>query len=461
MSYNAIIERVFLDRYRAGDVEVGFVREDLIDAAAALGVPVPRNLGDVLYTFRYRRPLPKPVVETAPEDKEWTIRGAGQAAYTFRLVSVNRVVPNPSLMTIKIPDATPEIVSAHAMSDEQALLAKIRYNRLLDVFLGVSAYSLQNHLRTTVERIGQIEVDEIYVAVDSTGRQFVLPVQAKRGSDQLSVVQSEQDLLWCRDRLPDLICRPILTQFADDDLIAMFEVAMDDGEIKVVQERHYRLVPASDVNPRRSSAISQLRLGRNRFLRAAVRLVRDRRRPSADAATYLSVTYAILVERCERQHAAWTASTSSRRDGCPSRQDSQHRPYDITCATARKRRTAQPPTSTRGTPVGPPPLTVWRRRRAPGSACILLPVQKRPPMYRNRSRLRPTSAITRQIDLFPLPNDQRSKDPCRHPVRAQQCLRQRAPEQGQGTAASAPGRRSSARRCPAHRTRRRAWRAGA
>ena len=150
-------------------------------------------------------------------------------------------------MTIKIPDATPEIVSAHAMSDEQALLAKIRYNRLLDVFLGVSAYSLQNHLRTTVKRIGQIEVDEIYVAVDSTGRQFVLPVQAKGGSDQLSVVQSEQDLLWCRERLPDLICRPILTQFAQDDLIAMFEVTMVDGEIKVVQEKHYRLVPAAEV----------------------------------------------------------------------------------------------------------------------------------------------------------------------------------------------------------------------
>ena len=69
-------------------------------------------------------------------------------------------------MTIKIPDATPEIVSAYSMSDEQALLAKIRYNRLLDVFLGVSAHSLQNHLRTTVKDIGQIEVDEIYVAVE-------------------------------------------------------------------------------------------------------------------------------------------------------------------------------------------------------------------------------------------------------------------------------------------------------
>ena len=120
------------------------------------------------------------------------------------------------------------------MSDEQALLAKIRYNRLLDVFLGVSAHSLQNHLRTTVKDIGQIEVDEIYVAVDSTGRHFVLPVQAKGGSDQLSVIQSEQDLLWCRERLPDLICRPILTQFAEGDLIAMFEVALVDDEIKLV-----------------------------------------------------------------------------------------------------------------------------------------------------------------------------------------------------------------------------------
>jgi len=44
-----------------------------------------------------------------------------------------------------------------------------------------------------------------------------------------------------------LLCRPILTQFAEDDLIAMFEVTMENEEIKVVQERHYQLVPASEV----------------------------------------------------------------------------------------------------------------------------------------------------------------------------------------------------------------------
>ncbi len=69
-------------------------------------------------------------------------------------------------IAIKIPDATPEIVSAYALSDEQALLAKVRYNRLLDIFLGVATYSLQNHLRTTVTGLGQAEIDEIYVAID-------------------------------------------------------------------------------------------------------------------------------------------------------------------------------------------------------------------------------------------------------------------------------------------------------
>ena len=70
------------------------------------------------------------------------------------------------------------------MSDEQALLAKVRYNRLIDVFLGVAAYSLQNHLRTTVSDVGQLEIDEIYVGVDRQGRQYVMPVQAKGGSDR-------------------------------------------------------------------------------------------------------------------------------------------------------------------------------------------------------------------------------------------------------------------------------------
>lgn len=244
--YSAIIERVFHDRYSPGQRSVSFRRDDLATAAEQLGVATPRNLGDVVYAFRHRRVLPDAIIDTQPDGQEWVIEGTGVANYAFRLVPISRIVPNPALITTKIPDATPEIVSAYALSDEQALLAKVRYNRLVDVFLGVVAYSLQSHLRTTVTDVGQIEIDEIYVGLDRHGRQFVLPVQAKSGSDQLGVVQTKQDILCCREKFPELICRAVSSQFMAEEVIAMFELRLEDEAVKIVDERHYQLVP-SDV----------------------------------------------------------------------------------------------------------------------------------------------------------------------------------------------------------------------
>jgi len=103
-------------------------------------------------------------------------------------------------------------------------------------------------LRTTVAGIGQIEIDEVYVGIDHQGRQYVMPVQAKGGTDQLSVVQTKQDLACCAEKFPSLICRAISTQFVSDDRIALFELTVEDDEVKIVEERHYRLVPASDIS---------------------------------------------------------------------------------------------------------------------------------------------------------------------------------------------------------------------
>ncbi len=152
------------------------------------------------------------------------------------------------MLTIKVPDATPEIIGAYALSDEQALLAKVRYNRLVDVFLGITAFSLQNQLRTTVRAVGQIEIDEIYVGIDRHGRQFVVPVQAKGGNDKHGVVQTQQDIMCCAEKFPNLICRAVSAQFMSEGRIAMFELTVQDGDIKVVDERHYQLVLASDIS---------------------------------------------------------------------------------------------------------------------------------------------------------------------------------------------------------------------
>lgn len=249
--YKQLVEHIFFNNkfggYKKGIKEIKFAREDLERAAKALDIKLPKNLGDVVYAIRYRTRMPKSVLAIQPKGMEWIIEGVGRALYKFCLVPINRIVPNPQLASIKIPDATPEIISAYALNDEQALLAKVRYNRLIDIFLGVTAYSLQNHMRTTVKGVGQIEIDEVYVAVDRRGVQYVIPVQAKGGRDQLSVVQTKQDLNCCAEKFPALVTRSVSAQFMHDSRIAMFELAVENERVAIVDEKQYLLVPASEI----------------------------------------------------------------------------------------------------------------------------------------------------------------------------------------------------------------------
>ena len=164
------------------------------------------------------------------------------------MVKINRILPREDLARIDIPDATPELIRAYALDDEQALLAIVRYNRLIDTFLSLTTYSLQNHLRTTVKAIGQIEIDELYVGIDKHGCHYVIPVQAKGGRDQIGIVQTTQDIRFVEDRFPGMRCRAISAQFMADNIVALFELGLQDGDIKVVEERHYRLVPASELD---------------------------------------------------------------------------------------------------------------------------------------------------------------------------------------------------------------------
>jgi hypothetical protein len=52
--YARLLEDIFHSRYREGASSVEFERVDLVTAAQKLGIPLPKNLGDIVYSFRYR-----------------------------------------------------------------------------------------------------------------------------------------------------------------------------------------------------------------------------------------------------------------------------------------------------------------------------------------------------------------------------------------------------------------------
>lgn len=246
--YSQIIEAIFLTSYKKGVKEIPFTRDEIIHTAKSLNIVLPKNIGDVLYSFRYRTALPKKIIEQAPIGLEWIIRSTGKGLYKLVLAKQKSFQPTEHLAETKIPDATPGIITKYAMTDEQALLAVVRFNRLIDIFTGLTCYSLQSHLRTTVPEIGQVETDEIYIGIDKRGVHYVLPVQAKGGNDKLGVVQIEQDFAIGASKFPGLICKPIAAQFMASGTIALFEFELAEDEISITSEKHYRLVNPNELS---------------------------------------------------------------------------------------------------------------------------------------------------------------------------------------------------------------------
>ncbi len=236
------------NRYVQISEEIFFERDEIVGTAGELGIALPKNLGDIIYSFRYRTSLPDSIRSKAPEGRVWVIRPAGRSRYCFAAVTQVEIVPNLALAQTKIPDSTPGIVEMYALSDEQALLAIVRYNRLIDILTGVTCYSLQNHLRTYIRGIGQVETDEIYVGLDKRGAHYVFPIQAKGGNDKLNIIQLEQDFAVCSVKFPNLVCNAIAAQFMKDDLIALFIFEMGNSGITLINEKHYRLVPAAEIS---------------------------------------------------------------------------------------------------------------------------------------------------------------------------------------------------------------------
>lgn len=246
--YDQVIAYIFTQHFKPGSTGFTFKRQEIIDAATKLKLDLAKNVGDVIYTFRFRKELPKSIQETAPKGADWIINLAGTGQYRFELVAGAWIKPGEGRVVIKVPDATPAIIAEYALSDEQALLAILRYNRLIDTFLRATCYSLQSHLRTQVKNMGQIEVDELYLGVDRRGVQYVIPVQAKGGKDKLGIVQVRQDVAFCRERFPHLVCRPVAAQFMKDKVVALMELVDDGGKILITNETHFRLVPAGEIS---------------------------------------------------------------------------------------------------------------------------------------------------------------------------------------------------------------------
>ncbi len=256
--YGQLIEDIFFRHYTRDRESIEFTKDDLIETASLLGITLPKNVPDVIYSFRSRGGKTQRIRHTEPKGFQWVIRGKGRGKYVFAMARELSLAPNPDYIETKIPDATPGIISKYALGDEQALLAKIRFNRLIDIFTGLTCYSMQSHLRTSLPDIGQTETDEFYLGVDKHGAHYGLPVEAKGEKDDLGIIQIENNFaLRTKKEFKGLVFRPIAAQFRKDQAIVLTEFSMTEDGIRILAERHYRLVSPSELSEEELASYSK------------------------------------------------------------------------------------------------------------------------------------------------------------------------------------------------------------
>jgi len=68
--YSAIIEAIFFKYYQPGQTSIRFERAEIVSTVDELGIERPDNLGDILYSFRFRTPLPESIRTTAPKGEQ-------------------------------------------------------------------------------------------------------------------------------------------------------------------------------------------------------------------------------------------------------------------------------------------------------------------------------------------------------------------------------------------------------
>lgn len=240
--YDRVITLVFewaLQEHGKNATRIPFKKQDIVDAAADLEIVI-NNVPDVAYTYRSgRSSLPDAILAHG----QWAIVGTGKGQYEFVRLARSPYVEIPGdLEIIRILDATPQIVLKYQGSDEQALLARIRYNRLVDIFTGLTTYHLQSHFRSTVKGLGQVEIDDLYIGVNSEGQGFMLPLEAKSADprDRLGVIQITQMVKFVKQHFEDLPVRPLGVKVLPDQTYLFMEFTDSEDVTEVATRRFMR-----------------------------------------------------------------------------------------------------------------------------------------------------------------------------------------------------------------------------
>ena len=82
--YSAIIGTIFRNHYKPGKNQFEFSREEFVEIARSLNIALPKNLGDTIYSFRFRTVLPDEILVTAGKGRDGRLADRNRRSVRWR-----------------------------------------------------------------------------------------------------------------------------------------------------------------------------------------------------------------------------------------------------------------------------------------------------------------------------------------------------------------------------------------
>jgi hypothetical protein len=133
-------------------------------------------------------------------------------------------------------------------------VTRVLYNRLIDIFTGLTCFHIQNHYRGFVEGMGEVELDALYVGIDKTGKLYILPIEAKSQAENEMIgrVQISQMAKLVRQDFANLDRRILAIKYLKDGTIVIieFDDQVEPDDFKIVSVSRFRLIRQEQIRSR-------------------------------------------------------------------------------------------------------------------------------------------------------------------------------------------------------------------
>ncbi|MFE9910948.1 hypothetical protein [Streptomyces clavifer] len=245
--YVPILMEIFTVKYSKGAEHIEFTLDDARAAALKLGIAV-RNPADLAYRMRSRTELP----EVIRREGFFILSAVGRGKYRLSKAE-SAIISLPQTETIGTLDLTPLPVRRMlpeklANFDEQALLTVVGYCKILDHFTGLTNFRLRSHVRKSVPKIGQAELDEVSVAIAGSEDEqpVIIPVEAKAVADAVNRVQISAMVSFCARYFPDHEVRPLAVKVDHDSLVHVleFNATEEAADLTILRSATYAIHPS-------------------------------------------------------------------------------------------------------------------------------------------------------------------------------------------------------------------------